>query len=703
MNKRKIIVLSLNILLAMLVITTSVFAWLSNDGLPGDKEGDYERDVFLSSSGLFDAFIEVTLPGSTLPINISSEQFQRNGDLSIRLPLNSSTPVVTENGKRVTKFSISIFIKAANDINLRVNLLEKWLTTSTTIANKNLFDVIYEPSFNKRPNGEYMYYDKTIKKSNEYIEIPFVKHLELKQGLNNFSGETNTNVSFIVMLNAIQENRNSIWNSDERYFKEEISFSNSYNLNNFVVDTSALTTTNATIRNTALIFRRYHDDGLIISEEGNYDEYVFSNHKRSNKDNLTIPAGIYELIIFDINQIRINIDRLNNPTSIEYDYFYDSDSWGLEDYLYGPNPIPTWQKTTTGNIGDNLLDLTYYGGNFYRRTNKTTVSTPPPGGNWRLFTVNYQQHIYANSGEIIFYDNGYWMNSGYAGENVPPKLTGEHDAAWRPLGKRFRINNASDYNQNSLTYLNLAGVPNWYYATSRGDLGQLTKSSGWKLITFNFNNTINSSNQKYRQNEIIYHQNNYYIVTPQGESVYNISTPSANNSHYIQARNRGEYNSITNYTQGDLVTKDGYLYLWRRNIAYNNNVPGLDKGWFRLSKDDGSEQFEWFELNDYVYNENLKEPTRYRDRLYIWKGINFSNSTNPPGTSREGWEEVTENFSPFNNYYLNDYVIHDGELWRAMENIPVDPITGANILPRGINSLRYWEQVSHFFNPGRNY
>lgn len=115
----------------------------------------------------------------------------------------------------------------------------------------------------------------------------------------------------------------------------------------------------------------------------------------------------------------------------------------------------------------------------------------------------------------------------------------------------------------------------------------------------------------------------------------------------------------------------------------------------------GSDEFVWNPLNTYKHTGLIKEHVYYNGKTYLWKGENNSNSELPPGESREGWHLISDSFSSFDTYKKGEYVVQDGSLWRAKKDIDYDS-NGVNILPRGIGSFEYWEEVTISLNPGRN-
>lgn len=707
MNKNKLVIIILNLFLITLVLVTGVFAWLSQDGAPGDIEGDYERDIFLSSSGLFEAFIEVKVPENTYPLNISNQIFQRNGDLSLRInPNGASKHVVNESGKYIYKLEINVYIKALNNIDIRFSLLEKWLDGNNTIENQKLFKIIYQDNIIK--NNEYFYHNVEIKRSEkEFVKIPLVKHLELTSQNAFNSAAKNTNIGLILMINAIQGNRDIVWSNPNNNvtFKENVTFTSNYNLNNMIINHGDLSTVNGTLRNTAIIFRRYSLDGLLENSRGKYDEYIYSNHPRSTKDTFEIPAGSYEMIIKGLNQTSIKVNSLIDPNKINYNYHYDATNWGLEDYLYGPNPIPA-PVVTSGSqlknyISDRKIDMFYYDGEFYKQASENAPISYPPTG-WRKVGRDYDELLYDN-GEIIFYGGGYWRNKGYI-KGTPPNLGITEYQPWDSIGKRFIQNKVTNpYTKDNIIFSYSASLDKnlWYFAGSDHPLAQLRSWSGWKQIGYN-HNIINETGYKYQIGELVLHNNEYYFVKDNRN--YNLGAPSPSNTNYIHLKdNNIIFNISDNYSYGSIVIHEGYKYLWKNNVPYNKVIPGEHPNWFRLSKEDNSERFQWTPTNNYRYTENrVVETAFYKDRFYMWTGQNNSNSTTPPGEARNGWIEVSENFNSFNTYKAGEYVIHDGQLWRAKKDIVWDMVHGNNIMPRGLNSFEYWEEVTVGLNPGRN-
>lgn len=687
MNLRKISLLILNITLTIIVLGLGVFAWLSQDEIPGDLEGDYDRDLFVSSSGLFDAFMEFNIPGNDAPLNLSSSEFQSNGDLSIRLKIGDLT-VIRKDNKDIVEINADIYVKAYNNLNLRFVVLEKYLNSQyETNPNRNLFNIVYHDNIIIEDNYEYVYHDDKIYKDDEYIKVPLIKHLELKNN-SSLSDYSDDFLDLIVIINGIQSNRAITWQDEASVFKEEISFTSTYNLNNLIVDRTELSTVNSTLKNIAFKFRRYNNSGKLKNSKGRFDEYIYSNHPRETKDIFYIPAGDYEVIIYGVNQINISIDRYTNPTLITLTYSYDSESWGLEDYIYGITPLFMWENPYTLKSGD----LVYYEGVFYKLIQNNWATTPSPSNaRYHVLGGEFDGRAY-KPGEFVFH-NGSYYRAKHETASEPPSN------AWEQFGLAFELYEGSKYSNNSLVYETFQDEIKWYIATTRNDnYGQLEYYSGWRELTYDYN-SLNSYG-KYQEGDIIKYNNHYYIA---GDSNFINQTPqNQTNDYYIKSNERGIFDINNKYSRGDIVIHEGAKYIWRNDITYQKEIPNIDFGWHYLSEENGDNEFGWHPLNLYRHSGLIKEHVYYKNEIYLWMGSDNANSEKPPGESREGWRLVSESFSPFNEYKKGEYVIQDGSLWRAKEDIPINPSTGANILPRGIGSFDYWEEVTMVLNPGRN-
>lgn len=699
MNIRKLILLILNVTLSIFVLGIGVFAWLLQDEQPGDLEGDFDRDIFVSSSALFDAFIDVKVPNKNSPLTISSSEFQRDGDLSIQLKVNN-LPTKIENGKSIVDLSVDVYVKPTSDTYIRFKALEKYLNNDkTTVINQDLFKIVYANNIILDEQHEYVYHDEKVNKGEGYIKIPLISHLEINvNSLSNY----NYYLNLIVIINGIQANRNNVWEKEDNNFRENVTFNNDFDLNNFVIDRDNLSNINQTFKNTALIFRKYHSNGKLENFNGKYDEYVYIDHPRNDKDNFTIPSGTYELIIYSLNQLKLTLNSNTDPNKLMVDYFYDEEIWGLEDYILGMNPIFEWESNKRGNYtGLSHGDLIYYDDDIYEILYNTSAYEKPSitNNDYRILGDEYDGKVYLK-GTYLFYNGSYYY-ADYDVSTAPPHQ------AWISMSLLFDESKTSTYKNNSIAYIMDDNNKKWFVGVeSTNSFNQIDERwSNWKEITYDFNEKDTTS--KYDNGELIKHNDNYYLYnntdTPENPSNnYNSVAPGTEtNSHFILTNNRGAYSQNINYNYGDIVVYQGGIYLWRNDIPYNNEVPGIDVGWYYISKEDGSDEFVWNPLNTYKHTGLIKEHVYYNGKTYLWKGENNSNSELPPGESREGWHLISDSFSSFDTYKKGEYVVQDGSLWRAKKDIDYDS-NGVNILPRGIGSFEYWEEVTISLNPGRN-
>ncbi|NLN50354.1 MAG: hypothetical protein GX149_01850, partial [Acholeplasmataceae bacterium] len=122
---RKLFVLILNILISFLLLVTGVFAWISYEQVVSEgRVGG--RDIFMSSSYLFSAFTDAKITNQSGTVakdfNYLSSEWQKNGDLTIKLPTTGSgslnSYIYNQGGKYYLNLEIKVHIKAYTNINL---------------------------------------------------------------------------------------------------------------------------------------------------------------------------------------------------------------------------------------------------------------------------------------------------------------------------------------------------------------------------------------------------------------------------------------------------------------------------------------------------------------------------------------------------------------------------------------------------------
>lgn len=688
----------LNILVLFLLLFTGVYAWLSFDRDQGDLDGDVERDIFLSSSMLFDGFYTATLYNTSNSMdaryNTVSSEFQEEGDLSLTFRRSDLNQHVNSQG--VLRLEITAYIKALSDIKPRFKVIQKWKNTSgATIENQGLVTTNYGDDIDVLSGKEFVYYNSIIEKSDEYVPITLVKSFNIS---NRTTFNNNEYLSISLILSVMQANRSSAFSEEAGIFKETVTFNNNYNMNDFVVDRSELSTFNSTLRNTVIKFKRYHSNGKLNDSGGNYDEYIYINHPRANKDNFTIQAGTYEMIIYSLNQISIDLNNTTNPTKATFYYTYNEDSWGIEDYIYGSKPV----MHNISGYGFASGELVYYEGLFYVRVQNGSYNyTPGPNAPWSLYNAMYRSGATYFTGDKVFYggafwevvndwvtsfpESGKWGWSSYEGGGFSPSMS-------------YNVNSFTWDNNNKSANADLSDI-SWYHGTAHGNTyGYFANNTSWKTIGYEYSPI--DGGVKNEVGEIVLYNDEWYIVN-ESNVWLNENNPS-NSSSFTKAVKRGEYNESTTYTQGNIVEviENGKVveYLWYKPgnapIGVAPRTEG-SAGWRDLSA-------EWNPYDLYRYTNYIRETVTYNGKTYIWNGSDNSNSNEAPGEAFNNWIELTTNWAPFNNYKKNDFVIYDGTFWRAKLNDLIDPLTGANMIPRAKGSYEYWEEWPVVFTPGRD-
>ncbi|MFA5474225.1 MAG: hypothetical protein WC225_01665 [Acholeplasmataceae bacterium] len=695
---RKLFIIVLNILLTSLLLVTGVFAWISFQQ-EGDGSEFRGRDIFMTSTNLFGVFGDVSITNSSGGVlkqyNFLDAGIQKNGDLTVKIQartLNGYT--YTENGSTYINLEVKLHIFAYANIDMRFKMIHKWETNNgVTQRDLNSFTYEYENDLTAYATSEFVFLDYTLEKNEtSFYTIPIVKRIKLSGS--SFSNG-NDHLKITILMNGIQSNRtDKIWDAeDTNLFKETVTFSSNYNMSNMSVDFGDLTTQNGTLKNMVFKFKRYVASGLHNDSGGNYDYYYYVYHDRATKDSLTLPAGTYEVTIFSINQIELAFNQTTNPSELSMQLSTTYDNWGYEDYLYAPNIVRIWQPST----GYSANEIVYYNGSEELRGFYLAVTglygTEPPASPWKLYSAVFDSSAIYVQGDIAFYDGVFWM-ANYWTSSTPAA----NNNAWSSLGLAFVIQ--GNYSFGDIAYTVDNGVKVWYYTSSHSNnYSQIQDWSGWKLFTKNYDPVTNISH-KLRKGEIVIHNGTYFIFeNPNG--TWGAAPPvSGSNSNYTRGVPQGEYNSSTTYSRGHIVTvTDGgneSTFMWMGASAASGVTPGAAiNGWRELTD-------EWRPHNAYLNTNMIKEYVEYDGKTYYWNGTSESNSATAPGTARNGWIELSDIFAPFTDYYQGDFVVYDGSLWEALIDVPYDPETGANVIPRNVGSYTVWKEYPVVWDFGRN-
>lgn len=688
MNKVKSLLIITNIFVLFLLLGTTVFAWFTTQSNTGDLDSDVERDVFLSSSMLFDAFYTATLYNTNSNIvaryNTKSSEYQVNGDRSLRFKRSDLYSHI--NNSNVLRLEITAYVKAFSNIIPRFNVIQKWQSSNgETIENQGLVTFDYGDDIDIISGNEFVYYDSILEKSDQYVPITLVKefHISNKAMFNN-----NGYLSISIIFSAMQYNRIDAFYEEASVFKQNVTFNSNYNMNHFVIDRQQLSTFNTTLSNIVMKFKRYHMGGKLTDSVGKYDEYVYINHPRTVKDNFIIPAGNYEMSIYVINQMTPILNQTTNPTKATLTYTYDEDTWGIEDYIYAAKPVLVNLQDFQFKSGE----LVYYQGSIYKRVQDgkwgfVPSDTPP----YALYNLRYRPGTTYFTNDKVFYQGSFWLVtndwvrstpevntwgwSRYEGSSYSPKIT--------TYNKDSFVWVDNDGSENS-TYDNLS----WYHGTTKGNIfNRIASDTAWKKIGYEFD-SINAG-QKYEAGEVVSYNGDWYVVVTSNTWIDN--NPSSNNA-FLKGVIKGEFNPSATYNRGSIVSVSDNgntkQYMWYKSTnAPVGIIPGTNgsAGWRDLSQ-------EWNRFDDYRYTNYIRETVTYKGKTYLWNGANNDNSIDPPGEGFNDWIELTIYWTPYNHYKEGDFVIYDGSYWRAKTDNLVDPSTGANMIPRAKGSYEYWEE-----------
>ncbi|NLN50847.1 MAG: hypothetical protein GX149_04415, partial [Acholeplasmataceae bacterium] len=616
--------------------------------------------------------------------------------LTIKLPTTGSgslnSYIYNQGGKYYLNLEIKVHIKAYTNINLRFKVIHKWESSQgVTQKDIDLLNYEYENDFDTIPDGEFVYYNQMVEKSEDFVTIPVLKRIELNA--NTFPTGYNF-LKIAIITTAVQNNRYSaVWdNGESTLFKEEVTFTSNFNLNNFIVDYDNLTTHNETLKNLVFKFKHYNNNGNFTDSKGKHDIYYYVKCDGVACDNLTLPSGNYEVIIYSVNLVDLQLNSLTNPTKLTILLSTGYDNWGYEDYLYAPNILKIW----AGGRGYNSGEIVYYDGpeelkGFYISVYGGNWSEPP-GGSWKKYSAAFTSGATYSVGDVVYYDGQFWRAKNN-GLTSPPEI---NHWGWEPFGLYFAIG-SNKYKLGDFVYsIDSNGQKEWYFASAKStNYSQLEDWTGWKKATSEYN--AFNGQAKYERGEIVTSNGAYYIV----QSNY-IWGPALNNSsHFTASVERGEYNSQTSYSKANIVTitsEDETVrkFMWTKDTNAVNIDPLLGRnGWRELTD-------QWRPNNEYLNTGYIKERVIFNNKTYYWNGTSNSNSESAPGAERNGWIEITDMFAPFNTYVQGDFVVHDGSLWEALEDVPHNPVTGANIIPRSIGSYGIWKEYPIIWDPGRN-
>lgn len=123
-----------------------------------------------------------------------------------------------------------------------------------------------------------------------------------------------------------------------------------------------------------------------------------------------------------------------------------------------------------------------------------------------------------------------------------------------------------------------------------------------------------------------------------------------------------EFRTYAVYRTGDVVVKDGVLYLAIADFSGKADAPypGMN----------GNNQYNWFAKqypsDPWVSNGSYEHNQPVYHNGHIYQLINVSNAHIEPGTQNDSWNRVDSyDYQPLNQYQTGDYVIYENQVYRA--------------------------------------
>lgn len=658
--KRKLAILILIILCATLSLVGGVYGWIiaPSTGI----------DMNIRSSELFTARMSASIGTNQIDYN---DSFYNVDDLSIKM---TKSQIQSNTSNNVMPLKIDIIVTPLKNVRVKIKLVETYTNNQSVVITRPLNALTFSyntTSLSAETQDGYRIYNNEILKDTT-VTIPFITQV----GVNVNNIPNNTTVKITAVVVAVQANRVEVWNNSIPYVQMNLN-----NVNGATVEVKFNGVANQQFGRGVYI-------EFIPTSGTNKYSYTWNNRVPLT-DKLTLANATYRIYINLTNYIKFTVSYTSSKLTINVSYDTNA-TWGYEDVLFSPHTIANWTygvQYTTGDVVyfDDPDDPPNDQSGFYIAVQNSNQHRPDQNSwAWRLMGPYYQSGTQFTAGTIIFFNGVFYK----AKSNTWGSPTSDANA-WERLDRYY--SNTNSYPAGAIVFLeDSQGKRTYYYATANIATYQPPASwSNWKTLGRDFSE-INAGG-KYQAGEIVYYNNNYWRVTSSGQW---LSAPATNKSGWalITTPNPQNWSPSTNYAQWAYVTWNNKFY-YNRNTSNLGNEPGTaNNGWQELTDT-------WVATNIYrnPSNNTIKELVWYGGNMYVWNGADNSNSTTPPGTGINGWQEITELWKPGNQYFVGDRVIYDGSLWEALQS-PYD--NGVPIIP-GTN-FTVWKEYQIIWDPNRS-
>jgi hypothetical protein len=644
---RKIIIL---VLMTTFFLSTMVgaYAWFT---LQPSTEA---LDLNARSTELISSSARVQLGSQTLDYNSS---YYNQTEYAIQLTKSQITSNL--NGSTFP-LEINVLITALKTVNVRFKLVEVW-TVNNVVQNKpNVFTWNYAQT-NRIDNSGYYVHDQVLTKGLTPFDVGFITNASVNTSV--LSGLSNNAVlKLSLVVSAVQANRSSNWN---------LAASN-HVIKQFDVPSNISGQSLNVIFNG--VSNPQYTRGVYVEFKSSTNNFSYIWHTRSALSNrLTLPAGTYDVRINLVNHLNFTVSRNGNTIEIQITYG-PIPSWGLEDVLYAPSMVPTWQPNVTYKSGDMVYydDLSGNGVNagYYKARQASTGAEPDASPwAWQTISVYYSDTRAYLAGEIIYYNNKFYRAKANVWAGNPPPLAW----AWELLGLEHETGKV--YTPGDVAYTLSNDIKSWYvsYGSFTAHSEIIEQHYNLKYMSINYSE---HNKGKYQLGEYVYHEGYYYKVTVAenwsvpalgaygyqrlGIEYINIAYPvqsivSYNNQYYIAVNavstgntpgssanwrlinHRGNYMSTTTYNRYDSIIYNGKRYFWNNPTATINTNPETTSGWWSLEEN-------WDFKNTYVQDSIVS----YNNDLYILRTGTSQNQI--PGVSG-AWQPLSLKWSSTAMYY----------------------------------------------------